>query len=64
MRESYVIRNSHLICKTVNYHYKSNPCLSIGIVAFKAFFMTIKRVLKNKKAFIESKERMYKKYFQ
>ncbi|WP_375701723.1 hypothetical protein [Bartonella sp. AA89HNZF] len=26
MRESYVIRDSHSICKTVNYHYKSMPC--------------------------------------
>ncbi len=26
MRESYVIRDSHSIYKTVNYHYKSMPC--------------------------------------
>ncbi len=63
MREYYVIRDYHSIFKTVNYHYKSIFCLSIGIVAFKAFFMTIKN-LKNKKAFLERKERMYKRYFQ
>ncbi|MET3590310.1 hypothetical protein ABID23_001415 [Bartonella silvatica] len=34
MRESYVIRDSHSTYKTVNYHYKSMPCMTILWVTF------------------------------